>query len=207
MPLKAVITADIVNSTLLKTSQEQKLKKQLQALLKPYSFEFYRGDSLQVFLDNPEMAFQLVLSMRTLAQKFLGKNNLPVCDLRASIGIGTVESIAAKPGNSRGEAFTLSGRGMDGLGGKSDKRMGIFSANETTNPGLDVLATFADYLIKRFTLKQAEVVYEMLPGITQQQAATNLGRSIATISQHTKAAGWDQLSYLIAQYPLLLKTI
>jgi len=43
MLLKAVITADIVNSTKLEKSQEKKLINTLSNILKAYKFEFYRG--------------------------------------------------------------------------------------------------------------------------------------------------------------------
>ncbi len=207
MVTKAVITADIVNSSLLKASHEQKLKKQLQALLKPYRFEFYRGDSLQVYLEKPEDALMVALSMRALAQRLTSRDTMPVCDVRVSIGIGNVEVLATKPGNSRGEAFTLSGRGMDELGGKSDRRLIIYTSQEVANAGLNVLAVFADWLMKKLTVKQAQVIYELLPGHTQQQAASNLGKSLATINQHAKAAGWEQLGFLLDQYPVLIKNL
>ncbi|HSC52071.1 MAG TPA: hypothetical protein VLC98_00505 [Phnomibacter sp.] len=207
MALKAVITTDIVNSTLLTNKAQQQLKAALEALLKPYAFEFYRGDSLQVYVEDAEQALLLLLQLRLLTQKLFQKDGLPVCDMRGSIGIGTVEFIDKKPGSSRGEAFTISGRGMDALGGKSDNRVSIISSNELVNTGFELLARFADYIIKRLTFKQAEVISEMLEGSTQNQAAVKLNKAEATISQHTKAAGWEQLSYLLAQYQVILKKI
>ncbi len=48
--VQAVITGDIVNSTLLDPQQEKKLIKKLSEILEPHKYEFFRGDSFQAFI-------------------------------------------------------------------------------------------------------------------------------------------------------------
>jgi hypothetical protein len=67
MALRAVLTGDIVNSTRLKKIAEKKLLKILTAALAAHQFEFYRGDSFQVYVRNPAEALKIALICRTAA--------------------------------------------------------------------------------------------------------------------------------------------
>ena len=87
MAISAVITADIVNSTKLSTSQGKKLSDNLISILEKRKYEFYRGDSFQVYLKSPVEALSVALQLRTAAMKLLPKITVPVADIRVSIGI------------------------------------------------------------------------------------------------------------------------
>src|SRR5690242_20490149 len=69
MDVSAVITADIVNSTLLNSGSVQDLINQLRKTLQPFQHEFYRGDSFQVLVKKPAEALKLVIELRGEARK------------------------------------------------------------------------------------------------------------------------------------------
>ena len=90
MPMIAVITADIVNSTRLKKAEEKMLISNLSFILKSYKFEFYRGDSFQAYIPDPKQALKVVLQVRAAAKRLSSGFSSPFTDIRASIGIGNI---------------------------------------------------------------------------------------------------------------------
>src|SRR5688500_10239650 len=99
MPVSAIITADIVNSTLLSRADEKKLVAAISAVLKEHGFEFCRGDSFQVYVKDPAQALELVLRIRAIA---IGFSDLH--DIRSGIGIGLVTGAARELKTSTSEA-------------------------------------------------------------------------------------------------------
>src|SRR6478735_6187797 len=151
MPVSAIITADIVNSTKLSRTAEKKLVADIGAALKGHRYEFYRGDSFQVYVKDPGQALELLLRLRAIA---IGFSNLH--DIRSGIGIGQVAGAARELKTSTSEAFVLSGRAFDELA--ETERLVIASANTLANTGLGILASFIDFIFRRLTSKQAAVV-------------------------------------------------
>ncbi|HRQ49863.1 MAG TPA: hypothetical protein PLR74_04960 [Agriterribacter sp.] len=144
MPVGAVITADIVNSTVPGTAMGKKLVTQLSAVLKDHVFEFYRGDSFQVYTRDPLAALKLSFRLRAVAKKLSD-----IYDVRVSIGIGNVAARVRSLRTTNSEAFILSGRMFDQL--KDTQRLRIGSADEKANIAFRVIAGFADYMLKRVT--------------------------------------------------------
>lgn len=197
MPVAAVITADIVNSTASATAMGKKLVTQLSAFLKNHRFEFYRGDSFQVYTKDPLTALKLSFQLRATAKKLSG-----IYDVRISIGIGKVVTPVRTLRTANSEAFVLSGRMFDQL--KDSQRLWIQSANVNASIALRVIANFADYILKRLTSKQAEVVAELLTEQTQIQISKKLKRKQSTINKHAHSAGWPELEKLLYDYEQVL---
>lgn len=193
MPVAAVITADIVNSTASATAMGKKLVTQLSAVLKNHRFEFYRGDSFQVYTKDPLAALKLSFQLRATAKKLSG-----IYDVRISIGIGKVVTPVRTLRTANSEAFVLSGRMFDQL--KDDQRLWIQSANANASIAFRVIANFSDYILKRLTSKQAEVVVELLKEQTQTQISKKLKREQSTINKHAHSAGWPELEKLLYDY-------
>jgi hypothetical protein len=194
MSVAAVITADIVNSTLLATQQEKKLVSQISAVLKDHKFEFYRGDSFQIYCKDASRAYELVLHIRTIARSFS-----MIHDVRTSIGIGKVKTPVRMLRTATSEAFILSGRAFDKLKNNSERTQ-ITSGNEKANTPLRIIAYYTDYLFTQLTPKQAAVVVVLLRGETQLQAAKKLKKAPATINQHAQSAGWLEMEKLVTAY-------
>lgn len=203
----AVITADIVNSTRLSKAETKKLMKNLLVLLQPHKYEFFRGDSFQVYVKTPADALLLLLQMRTTAMKLPAETSMPIADIRASIGIGAVKLPLKELRTASDEAFILSGRTFDKM--KPGQRLTITcnEKNYTVNLGLGVVAQFIDYLFQRLTTRQASVVAELLMNRTQTETARKLKKSQATIHKHIQSAGWPEIEKLLTEYQLLINSI
>src|SRR5258708_31754381 len=65
--IHAVLTGDIANSTKLEPPMEKELIKALKEILEPYKYEFYRGDSFQIYRKKPVSSLRLALLCRTQA--------------------------------------------------------------------------------------------------------------------------------------------
>ncbi len=190
----AVITADIVNSTLFSPEEEKRFMSRALAIFKPYRFEFYRGDSFQILVKDPFEALKPVLLLRVAARKMSIQY-----DVRAGIGIGEINPRIRKLSTASDPAFVLSGRAFDSLT-SSKQRLAISSPDEKMNYALRVISHFLDYLMQDLTEKQAEVLGELLLDRTQLEAARKYKKSISTINKHAKAAGWDEILKLIDEY-------
>lgn len=201
MPTGAIITADIVNSTMLIGNTEKKLTEQLSKVLSSYKYEFYRGDSFQVYIKDPKIALTVLLRLRLTARKFSHLN-----DIRAGIGIGKVDLPVRKLSTVTNEAFILSGRAFDNLS-KTENRLIIECVNPTANHAFKVISYFVDYLLKGLTEKQAEVLFELIDNNTQKDTAKNLGKSVSTINKHAQTSGWYELARVIDEYKQLATTL
>lgn len=201
MALSAVITGDIVNSTLLPTKLEKNLITTLVSILKPYKYEFYRGDSFQVYMNEPENALKIIFQVRTAARRIALLH-----DVRASVGIAENNSNVTKLNDEKGDAFIESGRAFDSINA-TGRRLLIRSKNESINVALEVISRFADNLLTNLTSKQAEVVFELLLDHTQMEVAKKLKKSQATVNKHVHSAGWLEIEELLKNYQQLIAQI
>ena len=199
MELKAVLTGDIVNSTKLKPVAEKKLIKILQTVLANYQFEFYRGDSFQVFVKNAEEALEIALLCRTAAISISKSDQDIKSDIRISIGIGMVQLPVKNLATAKGSAFVLSGRAFDEFL-KTDARLSIAVENGLANTAVEIISDYLNQLFKVMTYKQAEVIFELLQHKTQQEVAQFFKKSKSTINQHVMAGGWNEIEKLLQQY-------
>ncbi|HEX2396083.1 MAG TPA: hypothetical protein VHI78_12110 [Bacteroidales bacterium] len=198
--LKAVITADIVNSSLLGNRALNSLLKSLEKQFnaKGLKFGFYRGDSFHALCEVSE-ALKLTCIVRTLAVKTSEKHGEKGCDIRISIGIGRINEPVKELGIAKGEAFVLSGREMDKLE-KNGPRLAIRCPDALADTGLSSIALFTDFIITKMTVKQAEVVHELLHGATQVEVAKRLKKTQSTVNKHAGSAHWNELLRLLEIY-------
>jgi hypothetical protein len=187
----AVITADIVNFTLLSSVQQRKLLKEIKAIFIDAKIEFYRGDSFQAYCKHPETAYDLILKVRAFSRSMS-----PEADTRAVIGIGKVKLPVRFLKTAGGEAFILSGRAFESLG--TTKRLKIVTGKPDLT--LEVMGNYTDFIFERMTSGQAEVIYYLLSGKTQQEVARKLKKAQPTIAGHAKAGGWPEIRQISNQY-------
>jgi hypothetical protein len=206
MALRAVLTGDIVNSTRLKKITEKKLLKILTAALAAHQFEFYRGDSFQVYVKNPAEALTTALICRTAAISLSKSETINESDIRISIGIAAVTTPVKKLGTSKGEAFILSGRAFDEMTG-AGTRLIMTSGNSLANVGLEIISDYLNAIFKAMTGKQAEVIFELLKGKAQQEVAGLLKKSKSTVHQHVTAGRWAEIEKLLQQYENIINQL
>ena len=204
--IHAVLTGDIVNCTLLEPSQEKKLLKLLQHILSDHKQEFFRGDSFQAYIKESSQALKIALQCRTAAIGLQPDQSPAVSDVRISIGIGQVESPVRTLATAKGEAFLLSGRALDAMD-KTEGRLIIIIENKLTNYAFSVMSDYINSIYKQMTPKQAEVIFELLKGYSQQHVAEKLNRSKSTISQHVTAGRWDEIENILKKYQEIVQLI
>jgi hypothetical protein len=204
--LHAVLTGDIVNSTLLDPQQEKKLMKILQQLLTEHKHEFFRGDSFQAYIKEPALTLRTALQCRTAAIGLNPEQAPAVSDVRVSIGIGNVESPVRVLATAKGEAFLMSGRALDSIS-KTEGRLIIVTENKLANQALGIMSDYINSIYKQMTPKQAEVIFELLKGYSQQHVADKLNRSKSTISQHVTAGRWDEIENILNKFQEIVQLI
>jgi hypothetical protein len=203
----AVLTGDIVNSTKLPPLQEARLFDQLARFLNPYPHEFYRGDSFQAYIKEPSKALRVALACRAVAIDITTREEGGVRgDIRIGIGIGEVDVPVHALGSAKGEAFLLSGRELDELQ-KTEQRLAISSSNKIANIGLQTMADYLDSIFLAMTGKQADVIVELLHGVTQQQLTITREKAKSTISELANAGRWPEIERILQQYEQLIELL
>jgi len=205
----AVITADIVNSSLLGTANVNRLAERLKELINANQakfLSFYRGDSFQSYIVDPYPAYKLALQMRTETKLFQTEAPEIETDLKISLGIGGIDIPVTNINNAMGEAFVMSGRGLDEFE-KTGRKFIIKSENSTVNVALESISVFTDYLFSDLTIKQAEVLQHLLNNRTQIEIAKNLKKSQSTINRHVQALGWGEMEHLLDIYHQCIQKI
>jgi hypothetical protein len=205
--IHAVMTGDIVNSTLIGPDVQELLLRELRQVLSAYLIEFYRGDSFQVYLNDPAGALRVALLCRSLAISLTATEDQPaLSDIRISIGLGPVVLPVRTPGMARGEAFLLSGRGLDEIQ-KTESRLSISSGQAIADIGFAAMADHLDAICRHMTTKQAAAIALLLGGLTQQDAALKLNKSKSTVSQLAAAGSWSEIERILQQYEMLINQL
>jgi hypothetical protein len=161
--LKAVITGDLIKSRKIAAQDFDVIRYRLEQVLTYLSdkydaeYDVYRGDSFQIIFPsmNDSITSALLIrlalkSVKTSGQKF---------DARISIGLGTVETQRTKLRSSTGEAFNLSGIGLDKLKGQN---IGVFTNSTEFQSRIGLLIKFVDAKIDNLTQVQIQALYEYL---------------------------------------------
>ena len=206
MSIKGILTCDIVNSTKLTPAKERKLVTAIKEIFLAHKIEFFRGDSFQVFIKDPETALKLSLLCRMAAMKLYKEQKVAIADVRISIGIGEVKMPIKVLTIAKGEAFLLSGRAFDEIA-KTNQRLVININNAIANQGLAVITDYLNHIFEKISGKQAEVLFELLKGETQQAVAKKIKKTKSTVHQLTTAGQWPQIEKLLQQYHNIIKLV
>lgn len=197
----AVITGDIVNSSVLNEAQKKLIQNGIEQfmhegiLLKP---RFYRGDSFQL-ATKPMVALLLALKYRMEVRR---KNE--DADLRTSIGIGEVSSWNEDVLLADGPAFVLSGKKLDSLK-KKDLNIIIVTGNKELDRELETYCYMADVLLKSFSSVQANMLFYKLDRIPQEKIAEILNISQPSVSKTLKAANWRVIEKFLERYEQIIE--
>ena len=190
----AVITGDIIGSSQLSSEQRQQLPQFLEQAAQTITslqpgciegeLEAFRGDSWQAYLPNPSQALAVGLMLRC---HLWGERGI---ETRLSIGFGTVDHLDLdKISLSQGEAFVLSGRGLNDM---EDGRIFALHSAHPLQPLLDAIAALFDAQLKAWTQKQAQAAALALSGKPQSELAQSLQPPISAqaFGKHLASANW-----------------
>lgn len=203
----AVITGDIIQSSLLKPSQRKRFQQILErvfAAIKEkddtFRAEQYRGDSFQaVFIQQPELALHSGL----LLLASLRKENFQV---RISIGTGDISFTSKNIITSDGTAFQHSGTYLDELK-KKNGLISIVSPHSNVNQEWAIHSQVLSFLLDRWSVPQAEAVLEQLNGLTQAQTARKLRIRQPAVNQRLQAAGWQVITMILSRFELQISSM
>lgn len=200
----AVLTGDLVHSSKMSrhtlTSSQKQLNQMIKFLSDHYQArgELYRGDSFQIILPQPALAARSAILL-ICALKTNDELDHPV-DTTLSIGIGDYKYLDDQVSLSQGQAFELSGRGLD-----SSERgaLSLHCAESRDQQYLGLLTQFVSFHLSSITRKQAEVLYLYisLKFPEHQIIADELQVSRQNVTKHLKRCGAE----LIQNYILLFE--
>ena len=176
----AVLSGDLVKSSKMSASQSKGAMDHLRKAADEFErnhpksivgrLDSFRHDSWQLLLGKPELAIRAAVYLRA-ALKLQSDAKIKY-DTRISIGIGTVESISKRRiSDSRGEAFTWSGKGLDAM----DAEGLTFAVSE--EPLVHELwlahsvVPLLDCVCGDWTAKESRAVHRTMMQWTQEQIA------------------------------------
>ena len=208
----AVLTGDIVDSRHLAGDQLDQVRASLgEAVDEMRSWQrglvrgklaFFRGDSWQLLLAHPGPALRAAVFLRA---RLIASG---LADTRLSVGIGTVENVTARNvTRSTGEAFSLSGEGLDAM--KDPLRLAIsLSPADPCPAGLfSVVGKLCDALMSEWTQRQAEIVSLAADpaGPIQETIAAALKPPVTrqAVSRSLSGAHWEAILATIRQFEKL----
>jgi len=193
----SVLTGDIANSTSIPADKRAELIERTSALIKswvskPEDAEIFRGDSFQLIFSDVAEALKRSIQIRCWLKSYQdGAENAPL-DARLSIGIGDVAYFGKSVLDADGEAFHLSGRAFDEM--KSNQNFLQVSTNDQQlNRQLNIILNLANIIITQWTKNQAEVIFLLLEGKTQQEMADELKIVQSAVNNRIKLSRWKEI--------------
>jgi len=193
----SVVTGDIANSTSIAADKRVELIEQVSALIKswvakPEDAEIFRGDSFQLLFDDVAEALKRSIQIRCWLKSYQdGPGNAPL-DARLSIGIGDIAYFGKSVLDADGEAFHLSGRAFDEM--KATQNFLQLSTNDQQlNKQLNIILNLANIIITQWTKNQAEVIFLLLEGRTQQEMADELKIAQSAVNNRIKLSRWKEI--------------
>ncbi|MCC5929765.1 MAG: hypothetical protein JJU28_11000 [Cyclobacteriaceae bacterium] len=199
MKMVSVITGDLVQGRAHDRPSLLTLMKQALSLTEARyngsKFEIFRGDGFQGRIQNPGESLEMAMYLRSLL--LAGAGSLKT-DARISIGIGYVEHPAESLGESDGEAFRLSGGGLDGM--KGEERLRISSPWSSFDEEFYLHCRVIEHLTIGWSKEQAEAVRGMIDKRTQTSLSKELGISQSAVHGRIKSSAWPILKLIIERY-------
>ncbi len=199
--LAAVITGDIMASSLLGNAERIKMLATLQEVMAEgakifpdWNAEIFQGDSFQgsTQLGVKESLRYAISCIARFKEQDIG--------LRIGIGIGEISFAAPSVRISDGTAFLHSGRTLEELKKKTGSFIAIKTGAEDFDAEFEAHCTSLDFLLARTTVPQAEALVWALDGITQVQIAEKLHITQPTVQQRLKAAGWPVFKAILNRF-------
>ncbi|HEY9003379.1 MAG TPA: SatD family protein [Mucilaginibacter sp.] len=193
----SVVTGDIANSTSINADKREELIDHTSALIKswvtkPEYAEIFRGDSFQLVFDNVAESLKRSIQIRCWLKSYSDSTENESLDARLSIGIGDVAYFGKSVLDADGEAFHLSGRAFDEM--KTTQNYLQISTNDPKlNEQLDIILNLANIIISQWTKNQAEAVFLLLEGKTQQEIANELKIAQSAVNNRIKLSRWKEI--------------
>lgn len=196
----AIITADVILSSKKEATERLNLYQNITEGIKliqssfDFNFERNRGDEFQMKISKIKEACIIGLLIKLWVKAIDYNTSKQKYDIRMSIGIGEEDFEEETMAESDGEAYHLSGRGLETI--KKTKQTFSIDSNDTNKDFLKMESRMLDVFIDKMTAMQSIVLFYKLLALTENEIAEKLRLSQSTINQHSNAANWP----VIAEY-------
>ncbi len=211
----AVITGDIIESSLAEKAEKNALIKSLKKAFKGIKqwdsvnenslpkFDVFRGDSFQGVMANPCQALRAAIFIRSAMRK-----NQPVqkdenWDVRLAIGLGTIDHLPENVSEGDGPAYRNSGPIMDEL--KGDYKTAITTPWEAINKEFKASSALLDAVISKWTAQQSEIIWYLLRNEKAKDIAEELDISQAAVHYRVKGSAWFAIEKLLQRYEQIIE--
>ena len=202
--LIAVITGDLVGSSKLSGEIFSQVILNLERLLKSFrarydaAFDIFRGDSFQLVVAPP-----LAARLATLIDLSL-RSGEPAVAVRQCIGIGKGDAPGQNVKTATGEAYALSGHGLDKLKGRG---LTIASADKAFTEHCELLTRFFDSHLDRLTSTQAQVVlaYLMADNKSHEHLARVLDKKRSNVTRILNTSQYHLITDYLAHFAAQVK--
>lgn len=200
----SVITGDIIDSKnipiqsydLMLYTLEQTVQLLSEQL--PIKYDRYRGDSFQIVCLQAEDAIKAAI----VIQLALKTSNLEI-SARQSIGIGKIDSLRNDVRTSIGEAFILSGEGLDKMKGEI---LTISASSSDFQQNITLVTKYLNVQLKEITRAQAQVLlkYMVNKDKSHYAIADELKKSRSNITRLLNASHYQLIDEYIQYFNYLI---
>jgi hypothetical protein len=202
--LHSVLTGDLVLSERLSKTVRKGIPAHLAQLRDDLAtagvdlsvIDIFRGDGWQLIVRDPADALAAAIYLRAAA-----RSSTLQFDTRVSIGIGGIEEEGSDGGSTGfGEAFTLSGRGLDEMPRDRTLTVRLPPSHQSLGEMVDASFHLLDRLIRGWTPAQARVVAAAIKGRSQEEIGVDWPTkpiSQQAVGQHLARASWPAIDHML----------
>lgn len=212
----AVLTGDIIASSGIGAAQRKELVDTLKGAFTRIEtvcgeksiaspFEIFRGDSFQGVLRDIRLSLLSVLIIRITLLQWREKRSRYGRDARIAIGIGGIDYLSDRTNEGDGPAYRLSGHLLDKM--KKNQQLAIETPWSTVNDELQVEFSLLNVIISSWTSAQAEAIWGLLNGRTQQQIANDLKITQGAVNHRLNGSGWPAVEKLLTRFKAIIKEV
>jgi hypothetical protein len=204
LSLIAVLTGDIVGSQKIAPQNYDNMLYTLESTFSMLSskikvqYDLFRGDAFQAIFFDPKTSIKSAIILRLAL-----KTATPSFDARQCIGIGSVASLRSDSKSSTGEAFTLSGKGLDNI---KTNHMLINTKNSNFQTKTALVTRFMDNHLGDLTVTQAETLlcYLTSDDKSHDSIASALGKNRSNVTRLLNASRYQLVADYINHFELCI---
>ena len=191
-----VLTGDITDSQSYSDDDFRNILAALNKYLSNYAkqydghFDIYRGDAFQLAVNQPQYSMHIAFGLRLAL-----KAHTPSVDVRISVAVGEAHYRPKEVKTGAGEAFVLSGRGLDTI---KPNHLAFHSNNTELENKTQLLTRFADTHVSGLTQTQSETLLAYLQASdkSHENIAALLDKNRSNVSRILNASNYK----LVAEY-------
>lgn len=186
---------------------EDSLKQMYEQIIHtdPYFNYTINDHTFTVFISEPKKALKAVVYIGAYLAK--SKNKIPSrSKVRMGIGLGKAKIPNKFFTKKEGLAFDYAEEVLNSM--KKHELIRVKSPWPDVNEEFDVGCTFAETLMKKWTVAQAEVVLERIKGKNQTEIGRKLQISQPAVAKHLMASHWEPVEkFLIRFYKVIYQKL